>query len=178
MSPKLDQFLCKTYPKLFADRHKSPIETCMCWGFDCDDGWFWIIHNLCECIQRRIDHTNPSPEQVVVDQVKEKFGTLRFYFHGGDDAVYGMVQLAEWLSNVTCEACGNTDTNTIGSTTKGWIKTCCKECVPKVLSNYPSNYGWKSHKNQSKAYERKKAIAARPKKTTKSKRRCKLDTSA
>jgi hypothetical protein len=150
----------------------------MCWGFDCGDGWFWIIHNLCECIQRHIDNTHPHPPQVVVDQVKEKFGVLRFYFSNGDDDVAGMVQFAEWLSGVTCEACGNTDTDTIGSTTKVWIKTCCEKCVPKLLTNYPSVYEWKSHKSRSKAYALKKAREARQNKTTKSKRQCKLDTSA
>ena len=37
-------------------------------------------------------------EWVVVDQVKEKFNGLRFYYHGGDETVDGMVQLAEQLS--------------------------------------------------------------------------------
>jgi hypothetical protein len=106
-----------------------------------------------------------------VDQVKEKFGVLRFYFSNGDDDAAGMVQFAEWLSGVTCEACGNTDTDTIGSTTKGWIKTCCKKCVPKLLTNFPSVYKWKSHKRRSKAYERKKAAADKPKKTPKVKRK-------
>jgi hypothetical protein len=161
MTPKLDKFLCKAYPKLFADRHKSMKETCMCWGFDCGDGWFWIIHNLCAAIQNRIDNAHPHPPQVVVDQVKEKYGTLRFYFHGGDDTVYGMVRFAEWLSGVTCEACGSTNPDTIGSTTKYWYKTCCADCIPKVLNNYPSVYRWRSHRNMAKSHARKKAKAKR-----------------
>jgi hypothetical protein len=44
--------------------------------------------------------------QVYVDQVKEKFGTLRFYYHGGDDYIRGLVDMADAMSAVTCETCG------------------------------------------------------------------------
>jgi len=157
MTPKLDKFLCKTYPKLFVNRHGDKRTTCMCWGFDHGDGWFWLIHNLCAAIQSHIDNCHPQPTQVVVDQVKEKFGTLRFYISGGDNEVYGMVRFAEWLSGVTCEACGSTNPDTIGRTTHNWFKTCCKGCLPKLLTNYPSGYKWKSHRASARAYARKKA---------------------
>jgi hypothetical protein len=162
MTPELDKFLCKTYPKLFVNRHADKRTTCMCWGFDIGDGWGWIINNLCAAIQTRIDNTRPKPQQVIVDQVKEKFGTLHLYFHGGDDEVSGMVRFAEWLSGVTCEACGSTNMDTIGRTTKGWLKTCCKDCIPKLLNNDPSVYKWKSHRSSAKAYARKKAKAYVP----------------
>lgn len=62
-----------------------------------------------------------SIPQVVVDQVKEKFGTLRFYYTGGDDAISGMVRMAESMSAVTCEDCG-TPGRRRGS---GWVRTLC-----------------------------------------------------
>lgn len=43
MSPELDAILCADFPLLYADRHASMQETCMCWGFDCSDGWYDII---------------------------------------------------------------------------------------------------------------------------------------
>jgi len=61
--------------------------------------------------------------QVTVDQVKEKFGTLRFYYSGGDDYVSGLVSMAESMSAVTCEECGNPGKQVGG----GWITTLCKE---------------------------------------------------
>ena len=61
--------------------------------------------------------------QVTLDQVKEKFGTLRFYYTGGDDYIGGLVSMAESMSGVTCEECGKPGTQTSG----GWIKTVCKE---------------------------------------------------
>ena len=59
--------------------------------------------------------------QVVADQVKEKFGTLRFYYHGGDSKVDGMVRMAESMSACMCEECGAPGTQTQG----GWIRTLC-----------------------------------------------------
>ena len=61
--------------------------------------------------------------QVTLDQVKEKFGTLRFYYSGGDDEINGMVRMAESMSAVTCEECGNPG-KTVGG---GWLTTLCKE---------------------------------------------------
>ena len=57
-------------------------------------------------------------------QVKEKFGTLRFYYSGGNDTIDGMVQMAESFSGHICEGCGN-----LGSTQgNGWVRTECESC--------------------------------------------------
>lgn len=119
MNEEHDKFLCEKYPKLFANRHKSMQETAMCWGFECGDGWFNLINTLCYSIQRYIDQTGAP--QVVVDQVKEKFGTLRFYVTGGDDNTDGMITLAENISGKICEVCGSPGTT--GG--KGWVRTLC-----------------------------------------------------
>ena len=60
--------------------------------------------------------------QVVATQVKEKYGTLRFYYNGGDDTIDGMVRMAEAMSAVTCETCGASGKTLYG----GWIRTLCK----------------------------------------------------
>ncbi len=59
--------------------------------------------------------------QVVAMQVKEKFGTLRFYYSGGDDFVRGVAYMAESMSAVTCETCGAPGSARGG----GWIRTMC-----------------------------------------------------
>lgn len=46
MNKELDDKLCRDFPNLYSDRHVSMQETCMCWGFNCGDGWFDIIYNL------------------------------------------------------------------------------------------------------------------------------------
>lgn len=126
MKQELDKLLCERYPKMMVNREKSMMETCMCWGFECGDGWFNILDQLMGNIQHHIDWKNKKEEvvvQVTLDQVKEKFGTLRFYYTGGDDIIDGMVRMAESMSGVTCEECGNPGKRIGG----GWVTTVCEE---------------------------------------------------
>jgi hypothetical protein len=148
MRQELDALLCEKYPKMMVNRNKNMQETCMCWGFACGDGWFDLLDQLMGNIQHHIDwkekqlnwaiewnKENPNeprelPDlvpQVTLDQVKEKFGTLRFYYTGGDDRIDGMVTLAESMSGVICEGCGNPGKRRGG----GWIHTYCEPCETK-----------------------------------------------
>lgn len=93
-------------------------------GFCCGEGWWPIIAELCSQIQNHINWKNRQLEivpQVVVGQIKEKFGGLRFYYSGGDDEISGMVRMAEAWANNTCETCGAPGKRRDG----GWIKTLC-----------------------------------------------------
>jgi hypothetical protein len=137
MNEKLDELLCQRYPKMMVNRNKTAQETCMCWGFSCGDGWYNILNQLMSNIQHHIDWKQEQKEkynrgegctQVTLDQVKEKFGTLRFYYTGGDDEIRGMVRMAESMSGVICEECGSPGTQTQG----GWIKTACDSHRGKV----------------------------------------------
>jgi hypothetical protein len=134
MRQELDTLLCEKYPKMMVNRNKNMQETCMCWGFECGDGWFNILDQLMSNIQHHIDWNNQNFDkgykqykqvaQVTLDQVKEKFGTLRFYYTGGDDIIDGMVRMAESMSGCTCEECGNIGKSRGG----GWIHTYCDPC--------------------------------------------------
>jgi hypothetical protein len=127
MKQELDKLLCEKYPKMMVNRNLPMMETCMCWGFACGDGWFNILDQLMGNIQHHIDWKNKKEEvvpQVTLDQVKEKFGTLRFYYSGGDDVIDGMVRMAESMSGVTCEECGSVGKRVGG----GWVTTLCKPC--------------------------------------------------
>jgi hypothetical protein len=55
MKQELDELLCKKYPAMMVNRDKSMRETCMCWGFECGDGWFQILNQLMGNIQHHID---------------------------------------------------------------------------------------------------------------------------
>ena len=137
MSPENDKKLCEKYPKIFAQRGGSMLETCMFWGLAVGDGWYDLIDSLCLCLQHHADNAplGTKPEtygwsedaQAVAAQVKEKFGSLRFYTDGGDAVTYGMIQLAEVLSARICEDCGNKAT----VRTKGYIRNLCGDCVDK-----------------------------------------------
>ena len=203
MNEENTKYLFEKYPKIFVNKDKSMEESCMCWGFECGDGWFKILDLMCGKIQHHIDNphwisTNstydrikqiynktlwryvfypiarlllrgvpryyPSTEaskyakkwerynkwqkifmasspkfqkppfdpnrQVVADQVKEKFGTLRFYYSGGDDFVRGVVSMAESMSALTCEACGSMD-KTVKANPGSWIAIRCDKCRKK-----------------------------------------------
>lgn len=128
MRKELDEKLVNQYPKIFSERFGDLTTTAMYWGFECGDGWYDIINNLCSKIQNYLD-SNPDIPQVVARQVKEKFGGLRFYIEGGDDKVNQFIYEAEELSYNTCEHCGSTDN--VKLTKNGWITALCKEHYPK-----------------------------------------------
>ena len=140
MKTELDELLCNKYPKIFVDRHADMTKTAMCWGFECGDGWYNILNALCFQIQHYIDWNNSQREllkesnpynikipieiqQVVATQVKEKYGDLRFYYDGGDEKIDGMVRMAEAMSAVTCEICGNPGK----MRGRGWLYTACDQ---------------------------------------------------
>ena len=129
MTKELDEKLVAEFPKIFRDRHGDMKDTAMCWGFECHDGWYDLIHDLCGCIQTFIDD-NHKP-QVIALQVKEKFGSLRFYWRIEDkveeddrDLIHGMVWFAEYVSARTCEICGKRGSI---SEKKGWYSCRCPD---------------------------------------------------
>jgi hypothetical protein len=121
MSPELDARLCEKYPKIFENRFGDIQTTAMCWGFECGDGWYNLIDTLCAKIQSYVDERSPEVYPVVATQVKEKYGTLRFYISGGDEHVDNLVSEAEKLSAHTCATCGETG-KLRGS---GWFYSAC-----------------------------------------------------
>lgn len=180
MSPELEQKLITKYPKIFVNRNKSPQESCMAWGLEVGDGWYKIIDDLCYAASnmytasieideedgKRLgikpytweDEKKPyysfkvkSP-QLVADQVKEKFGTLRFYFHleydikllelnttlkypdiekiadGYCNYFDGMVHMAKVISERTCEKTGKEgEMHVTGGGRGGWYKVLNRE---------------------------------------------------
>jgi hypothetical protein len=106
------------FPKIFEGKYG---------GFAVGSGWYPIIEALCANIQSHIDWQNKNHEkhpvvtQVTVEQIKEKFGGLRFYYQGGDDNIHGMVRMAEAWADASCEECGAPGERRNG----GWIKTLC-----------------------------------------------------
>ena len=104
--------LTEKYPEIFSQAHS---------GIAVGEGWWPIIESLCSSIQHHIKWKKGECPQVVVMQIKEKFGGLRFYYDGGDDYINGMVSMAESWANKSCETCGAPGKTREG----GWIKTLC-----------------------------------------------------
>lgn len=127
MKQELEQQLLTAYPKIFS----QPFG-----GFCVGDGWYHILEALCRRIQATIDnreqhiiwaaqngkYVEPIP-QVVVAQIKEKFGGLRFYYDGGNEEISGMVEMAESWAIQSCETCGNRGK----MRGRSWIYVACDE---------------------------------------------------
>jgi len=52
------------------------------WGFECTGGWYQLLRECCEAIVARYEKDNIRIEDIdfLPAQIKEKFGTLRFYY--------------------------------------------------------------------------------------------------
>ena len=178
MKAELEEKIFNKYPKIFGDRTKPMTETCMCWGLDVGDGWYDLIDILCESLTytyttsievdeedgKRLGikpyksevgdsyYFTVEPPQVIATQVKEKYGTLRFYyrFELDEKIIYlletkkypdlekvndrfynfidGVVHFAEIASGRTCESTGQSgELHASGGTRSGWLKTLNKE---------------------------------------------------
>lgn len=125
MKLELDINLCNTFPEIFSDRHENKELNAMSWGFECGDGWHDVIHNLCVDIMSYCNSTGyPVPRAA---QVKEKYGTLRFYVDQGDDHIYDLIEHYSTVSRRTCETCGK-----IGRMRgDGWMTVSCEEHARK-----------------------------------------------
>jgi hypothetical protein len=178
MKTELQEKLFSKYPKIFGDRTKPMTETCMCWGLEVGDGWYDLIDVLCEALTytystsvqvdeedgKRLGikpykwelennyYFSVEPPQIIATQVKEKYGTLRFYYREEyseevmsliqtgkypdlqriidrySDYINGIVHFAETASGRTCEATGQFgELHAQGGTRNGWVKTLNKE---------------------------------------------------
>jgi hypothetical protein len=106
MREELEQQLVTKFPELFGDRNKPPTETLICFGCDCDDGWFDLIYTACQVIQNHMEYAPETPP-FRFSQIKEKFGGLRLYHYGGDDFTRAVCTMAEALSYKVCELTGD-----------------------------------------------------------------------
>ena len=132
MNKELTKKLYYDFPKIFIQHSKPLTETAMCWGFQCGDGWFQLIYELCCRLQWDID--NNGYPQLQATTVKEKFGELRFYCSGSNDKQEAMIEFASHMSNYICEECGS---NHDVQQTKGYIQNLCKWCrVERVLKAF------------------------------------------
>lgn len=128
MSPELDEKLCMRFPLLYADRHASMKTTCMCWGFECGDGWYELIKNLSLKLERVIESLPADQrEHYRASQVKEKFGSLRVYLTASTEEMEDCILEAEEESARTCEDCGAPGELRSG----GWLRTLCDSCAVK-----------------------------------------------
>jgi len=117
MTKELDQLLFDKFKFFKPERPMS--EALMCFGFNVGDGWFSLLWNLCN----KIDKIE-KPENFEVVQVKEKFGGLRFYTNYTNEEISKLIRKAEEISYKICDRCGAPG-KVQGV---GWIVTLCDDC--------------------------------------------------
>lgn len=122
MNQILIKKLYDEFPELFKDKDSGPQETCLYFGIETDDGWYKLIRNLCHKIYKCCNKNNYEIPTVI--QVKEKYGSLRFYINSGDEKIYNIIDKYENKSFKICEICGKRGRQ---GRRGWWIKTLCKK---------------------------------------------------
>ena len=146
--------LIAKYPEMF--KYREDEASLMKYGFAVEDGWRSIVEILTGLIyqtvtnhNKRVDTYNSLVNENAttilnkywsnfndkiidypqVEQVKEKFGGLRYYIGPLDKCVYdeidGLITMAEFVSFTICEECGNKGF----PRKRSWVRTLCKKCA-------------------------------------------------
>ena len=173
MNEELNLKLYNKYPKILTDCGGDPKKTAMFFWMDCGDGWYKILDHLfgylTDLMERKlvVDYIKEYkdlhkdkedyyekyysykflPPQIILDQVKEKYASLRCYYHTDFEDIpediraiidtdqvnkkmeeyYDMIDhaiaYAEYQSARTCEVTGNEGK----LYTKGWLRVLCDE---------------------------------------------------
>jgi len=116
MTRQLELTLVERHPEI-CSRYEGDIDkTCFGWGFEHGDGWFYIIENMLEQMQKVVDETGVK---VSIEQIKSKFSSLRVYedyeqgqkgakIQQGISQIREIIHKAEQLSTGICEYTGKT----------------------------------------------------------------------
>ena len=150
MDRRYDKYLVQKYEPLYRNRYEDCRKTAMCWGFEVRDGWFHLINELSNRLcgewlmakqslefmrikghysdekiklaEQRVQYAYDTTPVAV--QVKEKFGSLRFYTNGCTERHSGMIEMAEAMSSHICEVCGKPGRIV---NINGWYSARCPE---------------------------------------------------
>jgi len=128
MNKNLEKKLKDNFPKLLSNMYNK--ESCLAWGVQCDDGWYDLIYNCCKELQ---DWCDKNSTQIQAEQIKEKFGTLRYYLKSNNELgilvnywteINEIIDKYETISASTCELTGGKGS----AKRRGYlIKTLCDE---------------------------------------------------
>lgn len=111
-------------------------------GWWCPKGWDTLVADLCSRMVAHLKAAGLDENAIVVAQVKEKFGGLRFYWDVAYDetgiaafcydselsqTLRSLVVDAERASRKTCQNCSAPG---VEMERKGWYVTMCQDCAP------------------------------------------------
>lgn len=107
MTPESESKLFAAAPLLYSElrRRSEPRLRYGLGYFECGDGWRSSLLALSAALEALI-RVESDPPRYRAHQVKEKFGTLRFYMSETTDAMRSLICTAEQASATLCEDCG------------------------------------------------------------------------
>jgi hypothetical protein len=75
--------------------------------FECGDGWFDLLMEASIKLENQIlSYPESIRQDIVANQVKEKYGSLRFYISYYTEELDEIIDSAEKKSACVCETCG------------------------------------------------------------------------
>lgn len=80
MKAEHEKELFELAPILYSGHKESMRHCLMCFGFECEDGWFYPLRSLSAQVEAKNILMRKYGVYIKATQVKEKFGTLRFYY--------------------------------------------------------------------------------------------------
>lgn len=83
-------------PEKYPNLYKRPV------NFECYSGWYKLINDL----SKKLNKLCKENDDCYPTQIKEKYGTLRFYMSSGTEEMYDLIEKAEDASEKICEICG------------------------------------------------------------------------
>jgi len=128
MKRKLDEALVRDFPLTFA-RNENGREPWSMFGFECEDGWESSIRKTAEKLEpliRAAKEKDPEGYEAGyyrTSQLKEKYGTGRWYLSGGTDEMQNLVEAWEEETCSICMFCGKPGVLRGG----GWLYTACEK---------------------------------------------------
>lgn len=115
--------LVKKYPKLYS--RLSYVE--------CDEGWISLIDSLSQKLEDINNNFKNKKSYIRAEQVKEKFGGLRFYYSSENvqeqtlNLIDSYINEAEKQSRNVCQFCGD-QADFASTSARNWTITLCGQC--------------------------------------------------
>ncbi|USR37854.1 MbcA/ParS/Xre antitoxin family protein [Ectopseudomonas hydrolytica] len=113
----LEAVLAENFANILFDGRQAEVRF---FGFECGGGWYGLVGGTLLFIQQ---YSRENKLDVVIRQVKEKFGELRIYLRGGDEIVDIATDIAGLVSRVICESCGCRGKL---NEEEGWLRVRCE----------------------------------------------------
>ncbi len=121
MRKELKEQILTEFPKLFGEHFPS---------FDCGDGWFQLIYNLCGTLA-----ILTLPEDYKILAIKQKYGGLCLWGDPYNEEITELLYECEQASLGVCERCGTTQ-GVKYFIHRGWEQVACHPCRKMIKAGW------------------------------------------